>query len=47
LRLDGRHPRTPEEAAAAIAFLCAPEASHVTGRTLVVDGGNVIQEHHG
>jgi NAD(P)-dependent dehydrogenase (short-subunit alcohol dehydrogenase family) len=30
---------TPEEAAAAIAFLAAPEASYITGASLVVDGG--------
>jgi NAD(P)-dependent dehydrogenase (short-subunit alcohol dehydrogenase family) len=29
----------PEEAAAAIAFLAAPEASYVTGASLLVDGG--------
>ncbi|MYS21017.1 MULTISPECIES: SDR family NAD(P)-dependent oxidoreductase [unclassified Streptomyces] len=29
----------PEEAAAAIAFLAAPEASYITGSSLVVDGG--------
>ena len=48
----GRHtpigrPGTPEEVGAAIAFLCTDEASYVTGTSIVVDGGNVIQEPHG
>ncbi|MEM8788822.1 MAG: SDR family oxidoreductase [Pseudomonadota bacterium] len=35
-------PATPAELASCIAFLCAPEASAVTGAALTVDGGSSI-----
>ena len=43
LRLGARNPVgrlvTPEDVAAAVTFLCSPEAEMVRGQTLVVDGG--------
>lgn len=35
---------TSEEVGATIAFLCASEASYLTGQNIVVDGGNSISE---
>ena len=40
-------PGRAHEVAAAVAFLACEEASYITGQTLVVDGGNIIQEAHG
>lgn len=38
---------SPEEIAAVCVFLAMDEASYVTGRSIVVDGGNVLQEYKG
>jgi 3-oxoacyl-[acyl-carrier protein] reductase len=40
-------PGTPDEVAAAVVFLASPDASYITGQSLVIDGGNILQEEKG
>jgi 3-oxoacyl-[acyl-carrier protein] reductase len=38
---------TVQEVADLIAFLASDEATYITGQTMVIDGGNTIQDYKG
>jgi NAD(P)-dependent dehydrogenase (short-subunit alcohol dehydrogenase family) len=38
-----KHDQTPGDVAGTVAFLCSPDATYITGQTIVVDGGMVMQ----
>jgi len=38
-----KYDQTPNDIAGTVAFLCSPDATYITGQTIVVDGGMVMQ----
>jgi NAD(P)-dependent dehydrogenase (short-subunit alcohol dehydrogenase family) len=38
-----KYDQTPNDIAGTVAFLCSAEAAYITGQTIVVDGGMVMQ----
>jgi NAD(P)-dependent dehydrogenase (short-subunit alcohol dehydrogenase family) len=38
-----KYDQTPNDIAGTVAFLCSPDAAYITGQTIVVDGGMVMQ----